>query len=279
MKMILSFLLIYLLSSLTFAKVDKPFFYKVEKNGNIAYLLGSIHTGVDYDELPVFVKNKVEASKTIILETDLGQEAQIQIQQNFPTPYTKPLNEILDQDSFFKLVEAVKPFGLMEDQVKALSPFHAISLYTVSSLPAVQKPIDSFLYQLANSNDKNFSYLEPVSAQVKLLKKLMTEEAMVELLQKPKSELLKETSDLLQAYLSGNPDELFNLMEFQTNSDGSLDFVLFERNESWVKPINMALPKDGIEFITVGAGHLGGGQRGLLELLKNDGFSITKITE
>ncbi|MBX3018182.1 MAG: TraB/GumN family protein [Bdellovibrionaceae bacterium] len=65
------FLGLLLSVSETRSETLRPFFYRIEKDGKVAHLLGTIHSGVNYSELPSSLREIAKASASLVIETDL----------------------------------------------------------------------------------------------------------------------------------------------------------------------------------------------------------------
>ena len=60
----------FLFSALAFAN-ESPFVWKVEKEGKVSYILGTIHAGVSLEEIPCYdkISSKIKASDLLFLES------------------------------------------------------------------------------------------------------------------------------------------------------------------------------------------------------------------
>lgn len=82
---------------------------------------------------------------------------------------------------------------------------------------------------------------------------------------------------LAATYLRGDLDGLLKLMlEDSTDMDDlSVRRLIYDRNHRWMGTITAAL-RDGGAMFVVGAGHLPGPE-GLIELLRNEGYTVTPV--
>lgn len=81
---------------------------------------------------------------------------------------------------------------------------------------------------------------------------------------------------LIDLYLEQDIDKLHEYMSSSSlNSDDFENTMLNNRNKKWIKPIKKIIKKNKA-FIAVGAGHLGG-ENGVLELLRKEGYTLTPI--
>ncbi len=82
---------------------------------------------------------------------------------------------------------------------------------------------------------------------------------------------------LAKAYLSGDLDLMLSIMNDPATGgyDKWADRMINKRNANWLHIIYDVIPSKSI-FIVVGAGHLPG-EKGLINLLREDGFSVEPI--
>lgn len=82
---------------------------------------------------------------------------------------------------------------------------------------------------------------------------------------------------LSQAYLNHNIDKILQMMsEDEEEGDAEhMERLLYSRNDNWIKQLSNEMPSASL-MVVVGAGHLPG-PRGVLEGLRNAGFTVTPI--
>ena len=98
------------------AQTLKPLLFEIQKDGDVAYLLGTIHTGVGYSALPSFVVDKVDSASTIVIESDL-EAAGALIQQKFPLPSPTSLKSLLTEQEWSLALAKLAPFGVTEEKL------------------------------------------------------------------------------------------------------------------------------------------------------------------
>ena len=98
---------------------------------------------------------------------------------------------------------------------------------------------------------------------------------LVELAKTP-TNAAAEFADLVAVYKKQDVDALEKMME-KSNFDfkGYQDDILYNRNANWIAEITKFAQQKPTLF-AVGAGHLGG-KKGLLTLLRKNGFTIKAI--
>lgn len=83
--------------------------------------------------------------------------------------------------------------------------------------------------------------------------------------------------DIVKAWMSGNEDQLANLLQIGKSSQSALDQkMLTDRNQAWAKALAERLKQPGTSFVSVGAAHLAGPE-GVPALLAGMGFTVTRV--
>ena len=261
--------------------LKKPLLWKVEKDGNTSYLLGTIHVGVDpTSRLPDFVWQKLDEKPIFAMETDLSDASKLDIKRSDGTT----LKDELGPDYWKKLEDAigVKEAGAM----LPMKPMIPATLLSLRGLPKTA-PMDGVLLGRATNAHKQIVYLEALEVQSKMLDKWMNARALKELLDDlPASE--KHLKELLDAYVGGDDARMVKLAAEERDRsiakgrtaaefDEEMDDMLYKRNASWIEPIEK-LHAQGGGFIAVGAAHLVG-PKSVLDLLEKKGFKVTRVTQ
>src|SRR5690554_6402846 len=87
---------------------------------------------------------------------------------------------------------------------------------------------------------------------------------------------MSQTRELIDIYLTQDIEKIY---QYTITSDmSSPEFeeeFLVKRNKAWIKPIRKLIKKNK-SFIGVGAAHLGGPD-GVIQLLKNEGYTFTPV--
>lgn len=83
--------------------------------------------------------------------------------------------------------------------------------------------------------------------------------------------------EFLKEYLKADVDELDKMM--RTSLGGGSEYyksLIIDRNKTMFVGLDTLMPKRNGVFCVVGAGHLGG-KRGIIQILKNNGYSVRKV--
>jgi uncharacterized protein len=257
----------------------RPLFWSATKNGKTTYLLGTMHMGVDAEaRLPAIVWEKLDASKMFAVETDTTDPAVLGMGARTSGTLRGDLGE-----AYWKKLEAIIDPRLLAGLDK-MKPAITVAMLSMRGLPRTP-PMDGILLTRANRKQKQIVYLEPATKQAALLDKWLDVRALKSMLDDPEGGLAS-TKAMLEAYLSGDEAKMIALSNSQKAEqlkqgitekeyEQSLDEMLYQRNASWIDPIEK-MHANGPAFVAVGALHLVG-PKSVLELLSHRGYKIQRI--
>jgi len=257
-----------------------PLFWSIEKDGKTSYALGTMHMGVDpQTRIPQIVWQKLDQAKTFAMETDLAQSDKLDIRLEG----NRTLKDELGDEYWKKLVAAVGESDA--NRFLHLKPMIPATVLSMRGLPQTA-PMDGVLLGRALNQKKQIVYLEAIEKEAAVLEKWMTARALKDMIDDI-GEGEKHSKEMLDAYVAGDEAKIVELSdqergEFKKHGrtdkeyDEQMDDLLYKRNASWIEPIEK-LHADGGGFIAVGAMHLVG-KRSVLDLLRQKGYQITRIT-
>jgi uncharacterized protein len=260
--------------------LPRPFLWSAEKDGATTYLLGTMHVGVDPEaRLPRVVWDKLDAAGAFAVETDVTDRAITRMGGRA----SGTLHEELGPEYWKKLELAITPqLAQALDTRSAMIPATLIALRGLPMTP----PMDSILLARARNRGKPIVFLEPAARQAAVLEKHLNAKAL-KLMLDEMEKVEQQSKQLLAAYIGGD-EAAFGAITAEQRQDAlahgytaaeydeSMEDLLFRRNASWIAPIEK-LHAGGGGFIAVGAMHLIG-PRSVLELLRQRGFQITRVT-
>lgn len=278
LRFLASLLLLGQLSACSVAEKSQftPPFFKIEKDGeHLGYILGTIHYGIDYSDLPKKITSLAQSANTIVLETDLAR-AQIKLINKFPMGKPQSLKKHLTDKEWEVFYESLKDKLPNPEYLDRLHPVFANNLYLLSVMTPTAQPIDMTLYAQATTKNKDLVFLDDVDLQIDILEKTLDIKELKKQLSVPKEQLTKEVIKIIRAYRLGNIDALGEMVnEELTEKDYKL--VIQNRNEAWLKKFKELFLQPGSKFIAIGAGHLGGSE-GVIPLLQEEGFSVSPVS-
>lgn len=221
----------------------------------------------------------------------MSQAVQMRIAQAMMAPADSTLDQLLSPEGY-KIVEQIfnKYFagmGVTLDQLKMLKP-NGLSTQ-MQALQAIQHfpnfdpngMIDVAVQSRANALGKPLGGLETVDSQIDLLFNTPLSTQAADLLETcKKDDMFEEISSMLsEAYMRqdlGALEAIFTDPEIGDDAE-ALDRLIYNRNRSWAAKLTHILPERSV-LVCVGAGHLPGDQ-GLLQLLRNAGYTVTPVTQ
>ncbi len=256
-------------------KINAPFF-KVEKNGEVAYMLGTIHTGLDFSALPRDIQIIADASDTLIVETDMSS-AQSIVALAFPPGPPNSLKDQLTAAEWDKFSSVVAPLlgpqaNLVMDR---LHPAIATSMFSTANFPVTKEPIDKFLVLKFMEANKPVQFLEDISVQLDVLEATQTIDTLKLQLLVTQAQMDQQAQMLLSIYSSGS---LTMIEQFLVNPmpQDQLVLLLDNRNLAWQQKFEDIFNQPGQEFFAFGAAHLPT-DLGMVKLIEELGFTVTQI--
>ena len=272
-----------LITVFSYAQDTKSLLYEVSGNDLSApsYVFGTIHLMCPDDiQISEAVKQKVGASEQLVLELDLDEPNIMQeMQQKVMLPEGKTLRDMMSAEDY-STISAFLQDSLMTP-ISAVERFSPVALYSMLAMQMLHCQPGSYemsLIQLAKADQKEVTGLETIDEQLAAFNQI-SEEEQVDYLTETIEEYDEATSEfqqLLEAYQAQDVDQLYELsQETMDEVEGMEQHLLINRNEAWV-PKMASLMKAQPTFFAVGAGHLGG-EHGLLELLEEQGYTVTPV--
>ena len=248
------------------------FLYAVEKGSARNYLLGTIHVGFDYQELPGGVWDRLAASRRVVLEVDMRAAAADSVERALLPP-GRTLAALLGAPDWTRLT------ALLEDypphSLDRLQPWAAVDLVLARVVPTVL-PLELAVLRRAERRGKALVFLESVEQQLASLAAI--DARFLAQLLDPNSAMRQRLADSIAAYRRGDFAALAAATADPAAYGGDLelrDTLLYRRNQRWLAKLVPELER-GAVFAAVGAAHLVG-ERGLLAQLEGRGYRITRL--
>ncbi|MGG2091724.1 TraB/GumN family protein [Bacillus sp. S13(2024)] len=257
-------------------------FYKVEKNGNHLYILGTVHIGEKgMYPFPSKIKEAMKSSKYLVTEIDMNnvmsRESQEQLLNAPKLGDNKKLDSLLSPEAKTHLNEVVQDYGIPYESLQDYRPWYVSNSLSLAALEGsgfdATLGVDNQLVQLGKELNLENKSLESIAMQFEFLQKAYPDEDADQLIKElPKKEAAKEQFiKLMEAYKKGDVQK-----EFKKQSNEKIDeYLVKERNTMWVPQLEAFIISGDVHFVAVGAGHLEG-ENGVLTLLKKKGYTITK---
>lgn len=283
MKLVVAFLFI---SLITFSQaVTSSLLWEIKgpKQKNSAFIFGTMHL---MDDSHFYFPKKLEKIilnvETVCLEvsdiqgTQLNPDLLFLNEESFLAKLSESAMDSICNWASAKLLMNREQFTTNFSKAK---PFLLFQLILQSELPSNLQSQELAIEKLLQTKkNKQTIGLETVESQLALFDDLPFE-SQVNLIMTEiaaESDVLINFTNLQENYLEQNVEKIHDLL-LKENTDSIFNVrFIDERNVSWVKKMIPMISSQSILF-AVGAGHLGG-ENGVLNLLRKEGYTLTPIS-
>lgn len=268
----------------------KNFLWKVTSDSSIVYLLGSIHVARD-DLYPLDrqIEEAFSESDTLVVEVNISDADSEIIQEKFIARGfyldDSTLKERISADTFKRTQKKLEDLGKNIDNMNKYKPwFLAFTLVTFELAKLgfdADKGIDQYFLGKA-TEAKNILDLETIDYQLNLFDNLSDEQQELFLISTlVEADILEQEMErLVKAWRIGDAGSVSDILQQGLKKHPELEpiyeKVFYERNNNMSLQIEEFLKSGHNYFVVVGAGHLVG-PKGIIQLLKNKGYSIFQI--
>ena len=279
----------------SFDRFDKGIFWSISKDGEVlGHIFGTFHSNDKRIlDIPENVVQTLNAAKSFSMENFPGSRyfnphwGFRSIVRDMTLPDGQTLASIIGDDLYKKVVKILDNVDVKEERIRHLYPWAVMNELSVRKIISQKqvsgKILDHELFDIAQGKDlyqvENLEELMaayddfPMDAQISLLKDRVN----------AYEHLHKISEKMVDSYLDEDLNKLLSLsIDFISDTSLKQGYdtvylknVLQERN--YVMAHHMLAPlRRKHAFISVGALHLVG-EQGVLKLLENYGFSLTRI--
>jgi uncharacterized protein YbaP (TraB family) len=263
---------------------EKGFLWKVGKDKNSIYLLGSIHY-LKKENYPLnpSILEALDKSKRLVLEVDLNNAALPEAAQRLALEKAvyrdgTTLEQSIEPETYQLAAQRAAQLGVDMRVMNPMKPwFVALTLMAIKlqQLGLDQNlGVDRYLAERAKRGGKPTSGLESLEFQMGLLDQLskrdqemLLRETVMEL------ELLDQNiNQIVQSWLKGDGESLAALLLAGMKEYPELhQKIIVDRNRRWLPEIERMIAAGDGAMVVVGAAHLVG-KDGVLEMLKARGY-------
>jgi uncharacterized protein len=279
MKRRISILLFFVFNT-AFAQ-EKGLLFEISGNNlqQPSYIFGTMHLLCKGDfEMSQEMISKIKSSEILAMEMDLDDPTiAFKMIGKMKMKGDTSLSDLMPETRYDSLKSYLKDsLNLPPMMFQKTKPFLIYSLILTKLLPCETLMLENEIMKIDKS--KKVVGLETLDFQMGLIDKMsyqMQADYLLETLT-DKQKSVQEFQAMAESY---KKRDLALLLESIDAEKGMMaDFeneMLFKRNTAWIPEIKK-LVSEKSTFIAVGAGHLGG-EKGVLQLLKNEGFTIKTI--
>ncbi|WP_019674776.1 TraB/GumN family protein [Arsukibacterium perlucidum] len=287
MRLLTSFLCLSLLllsSSLSAASV-----WKVSKGDQHFYLAGTVHllSKSDYP-LPAAYDTAFNASSHLLFETDLNvltsPAGLTKMMQQNTYSDGRTLEQVLSAGVYQRLKTYATARNMPIAAISRFKPgFAAMMLATVEMqrLGTAETGVDMHYMQLGQQQNKSIAGLETIDEHLAVLDGMnqldpdLTISSTLDDMHKVEEQLL----EMKQAWRGGDAAKLEQLFIGDLQQIPQLyEILLVKRNHAWMPQLQALTSTGQTTMVLVGALHLAG-EDGLLQLLQQQGYAISQLTE
>jgi uncharacterized protein YbaP (TraB family) len=267
-------------SATTKDPLPHPLFWAIERDGKTTYVLGTMHMGIDPEaRIPDLVWNKLDTAPAFAMETDLSRAGALDVKRHDGGSLHADLGS-----AYWKKLE--NALGTEQARgVDGMKPMISATLLSMRGLPETPA-MDGALFGRASREHKRIVFLEPIEREEQVLEKWMDVRALEAMLDDLPAEE-QHGKEMLAAYVAGDEARIQALADSEradfkktgrtdAEYDQQMEDLLYARNASWIPEIE-ELHASGGGFVAVGAMHLIG-PRSVLELLRQRGYNVTRLT-
>lgn len=252
--------------------------WKVSDNGlkYPSYIFGTIHLSCKEDyHLSTQVVNALQNAEAFYTEINLENTAIWSTMHKAMTSEL-PLIKRISHEEYERLrILFTQKLNLnIEDFNYKSLPF-LLSLITENSLDCPQGYLsyETELSTIANQHQLHLGGLESIEEQLDILDKSTTAKMIIQSLESTDKD---EYQKLITLYKQENIDAIEQLMD--TYDETTKSILLVQRNTHWVALMIEIFKQHRSTFFAIGAAHLGG-ETGVLELLRAQGYKVEPVFE
>lgn len=246
-----------------------------------SYVFGTFHMMCKSDfAITDPLKEKLNATEQFYGELDMDDPGLQMSMMSKMRLKDKTLKDLMSEADYTTLSENFQRVTGMQLQLfNQFMPFMSLSLLTLNSIECSDKiqPEGEFV-KLAQQQKLPILGLETIDDQIEAINsqpldsQLHSLKKMVLAYDSVKQSMNK----MIAVYKENNVDKLYDFISANSNGDDRFETeMLAKRNKRWIPIIEKAMHEKP-SFFAVGAGHLGGNE-GVLELLRKQGYTLTPV--
>jgi uncharacterized protein YbaP (TraB family) len=262
----------------------RGFIWRIERDGRIGWLVGSIHVLTpDYYPLPDAMQKAFLRAVTLLEEADVSEVSAPDVMELVRTKaiYSngESLKTELSPETYQMTADRLQKMGLSIEVFERMKPW----MITLTLMAAEMKRsgfdpalgVDRHFFEKSAKMGKKFQTLETAAEQLGIFAGLppKIQEAMLRDTVKGLEAEISQMSTVAEAWRAGDAAVLERVVLQPIMREPALyDAIIVNRNRNWVPKIESCL-EEGHCFVVVGAAHLLGPD-GLVMVLKQKGYSV-----
>jgi uncharacterized protein YbaP (TraB family) len=269
-----------LISNFTFAQ-DKGLLFEISGNNlqKPSYIFGTMHLLCEGDfEMSEEMISKIQYSEILAMEMDLDDPTMaFKMIGKMKMKGDTSLSDLMPKARYDSLKSYLKDsLNLPPMMFQKTKPFLIYSLILTKLLPCKTLMLENEIMNIGKG--KKLLGLETLDFQMGLMDKMsyqLQADYLLETLS-DKKKSIREFQEMAEAYKKRDLEILLKSIDAEKGMMADFENeMLYKRNMAWIPEIKKLI-SEKTTFIAVGAGHLGG-QKGVLQLLKNEGYTLKVI--
>jgi len=265
-------------------KEEKSLLYEISGNGlaQPSYIYGTIHIICKDDFIMnETTKQKFSEAQQVYLELDMGDpKMMLEMSKSMTMTDGSTLKNLMSVTDYQKVRQFFKDslktnIGTMNN----VKPFVLSSMIITKLLACPSQSYEETFVKMAKKENKEVLGLETIQEQFGALDKMgMKKQAdlMLVKLVENWNDGKQEFKQLLKDYKNQDIEAIYaDMAESKTMDAEFEEDLLATRNKNWISRIQK-ITKEKPTFFAVGAGHLGG-KKGVIALLRNEGFTVKAV--
>lgn len=267
---------------------EKQFLWKVSGESSFVWVLGSIHMAdASFYPLSPVIESAFNTSETLVLEMDMSDNNLIQevteltLQEGLLPGGN--LQEILPEKTWNRLKEVLENWNVSIEMFRFYRPWMAAMALSELAFQkagiSAEYGIDFVLLDQAATAGKAILGLETPKQQISALSEV-SDSLGAHYLGKTLSEISGLDSLILEfktAWKCGEILRMKKILESDTEAQDELEERLYHRRNEWMaQGIEKLISKETSAFVVVGAAHLIGKPKTVLQLLQEKGYRIKR---
>ncbi len=273
-------ILLFFLSNAVFAQ-EKGLLFEISGNNlqQPSYIFGTMHLLCKGDfEMSQEMISKIKSAELLAMEMDLDDPTiGFKMMGKMKMKGDTSLSDLMPEARYDSLRSYLKDsLNLPPMMFQKTKPFLIYSLILTKLLPCETLMLENEIMKIGKG--KKVVGLETLDFQISLMDKMSYQVQADYLLETlaDKEKSIQEFKEMTEAYKKRDLEILLKSIDEEKGMMADFENeMLNKRNSAWIPEIKKLILENST-FIAVGAGHLGG-DKGVLQLLKNEGFTIKMI--
>ena len=289
MRILLITFVFFINAAAAWAEGAHPALWKLSDADTSIYLFGTVHVLKPGTE---WMTDKVE--KAVTGADRFYMEVSLADQQNLPAiqqlvqryavlPPGDSLSNHVPAATAEQLKASIATMGIPAEAVDRFKPWFAGVTYSGMRFLKLgydsSKGVEAALGALAQAHNVPIEGLETMDFQMRLFDSMTDEEtkAFIQDLLMDEADLGKMMNEITESWTQGDLSALDREINDMDKVSPSLaEKLLYNRNQTWARSIEMMLARPGTFTVAVGSGHFVG-KRSVIQILENDGFTVERV--